>query len=166
MNAGRPAGTEVTSLERRLGWVLVAIMAMSVVNVLWQVFTRFVLSDPSSYTEELARYLLIWIGLLGAAYASGRRMHLAIDLLPRRLKGARKAALAVIVRVCVLAFALAVLVAGGLRLVLLTLRLGQRSAALGVPIGLVYMALPVSGVLIAGFAIRDIRRIVRREAPE
>ena len=135
-------------------------MAVSVVNVLWQVFTRFVLSDPSSYTEELARYLLIWIGLLGAAYASARLLHLAIDLLPRRLSGTPGIVVDLAVSTCVLAFAVAVLFVGGLRLVALTLSLGQTSAALGIPIGWVYLVLPLSGLLIAGFALRDIRRLV------
>ncbi len=155
-----PTAPARSQVERLLGWVLVVIMAVSVVNVLWQVFTRFVLSDPSSYTEELARYLLIWIGLLGAAYASARHLHLAIDLLPRRLSGTPGIVVDVAVRTCVLAFAVAVLFVGGLRLVALTLSLGQTSAALGIPIGWVYLVLPLSGLLIAGFALRDIRRLV------
>jgi TRAP-type C4-dicarboxylate transport system permease small subunit len=138
-------------------------MAVSVANVLWQVFTRFVLSDPSSYTEELARYLLIWIGLIGAAYASGRQLHLAIDLLPRRLTGRARTALDVVIRVAVATFAVVVLVYGGTRLVSLTLNLGQTSAALRVPIGWVYLAVPISGALIAWFALRDVRDLLRRD---
>jgi TRAP-type C4-dicarboxylate transport system permease small subunit len=138
-------------------------MAVSVANVLWQVFTRFVLSDPSPYTEELARYLLIWIGLIGAAYASGRQLHLAIDLLPRRLTGRARTALDVVIRVAVATFAVVVLVYGGTRLVSLTLNLGQTSAALRVPIGWVYVAVPISGALIAWFALRDVRDLLRRD---
>jgi TRAP-type C4-dicarboxylate transport system permease small subunit len=138
-------------------------MAVSVANVLWQVFTRFVLSDPSSYTEELARYLLIWIGLIGAAYASGRQLHLAIDLLPQRLTGRARTALDVVIRVAVATFAVVVLVYGGTRLVSLTLNLGQTSAALRVPIGWVYLAVPISGALIAWFALRDVRDLLRRD---
>jgi TRAP-type C4-dicarboxylate transport system permease small subunit len=134
-----------------------------VANVLWQVFTRFVLSDPSSYTEELARYLLIWIGLIGAAYASGRQLHLAIDLLPQRLTGRARTALDVVIRVAVATFAVVVLVYGGTRLVSLTLNLGQTSAALRVPIGWVYLAVPISGALIAWFALRDVRDLLRRD---
>ncbi len=150
-------------LERALGWFLVVVMAVSVANVLWQVFTRFVLSDPSSYTEELARYLLIWIGLIGAAYASGRQLHLAIDLLPQRLTGRARTALDVVIRVAVATFAVVVLVYGGTRLVSLTLNLGQTSAALRVPIGWVYLAVPISGALIAWFALRDVRDLLRRD---
>ena len=155
------SGAPPSALERALGWFLVVIMGVSVLNVLWQVFTRFVLSNPSSYTEELARYLLIWIGLIGAAYASGRGLHLAIDLLPNRLWGRSGKALAITIRLCVSAFAVGVLVIGGLQLVRLTLSLGQTSAALRIPIGWVYMVLPVSGLLMAWFAARDIMRLLR-----
>ena len=76
-----------TVADRSLGWVLVALMGIAVLNVLWQVFSRYLLKNPSSYTEEAARYLLVWITLLGAAYAVGARGHLAIDLLPGKLTG-------------------------------------------------------------------------------
>jgi TRAP-type C4-dicarboxylate transport system permease small subunit len=128
-------------------------MALMVVNVLWQVATRFILDDPSSYTEEVARYLLIWVGLLGAAYAAGRRSHLAIDLLPERLQGRRRHLLLLLIEACIFLFALLALVIGGSRLVSLTLLLGQSSAALGLPLGIVYLALPISGLLMMFFAV-------------
>jgi TRAP-type C4-dicarboxylate transport system permease small subunit len=155
-----------SALESALGWFLVIVMGVSVVNVLWQVFTRFVLSNPSSYTEELARYLLIWIGILGAAYAAGRRLHLAIDLLPNRLHGASRVAHGVIVELLVAAFAVGVLLVGGSRLVALTLSLGQTSPALGIPVGYVYVVLPVSGALIVWYAARDIGKLLKTGRPQ
>jgi len=145
-------------LDRVLGWLLAAIMGASVVNVLWQVLTRFVLGSPSSYTEELARYLLIWIGLLGAAYAGGQHLHLAIDLLPTSLRGQRRTIVVVIINFCIGAFAVGILVIGGMRLVALTLSLGQTSAALGIPIGYVYLALPLSGLMMTWYVGRDLYR--------
>ena len=129
---------------------LAAIMGALVLTVLWQVISRFVLRDPSSYTEELARYLMIWLGLLGAGYAAGRRLHLSIDLLPR------SRAAAVAVEAFALLFAVAVLVVGGGRLVWTMLYLGQTSAALQVPLGYVYVAVPISGGLIAFYAASHI----------
>lgn len=141
------------TVSRALGWILVAIMGISVLNVLWQVFTRFVLSNPSSFTDELARFLLIWIGLLGAAYAAGNKMHLAIDLLPSKLEGRSRFLLGVVIEACVFLFALTVLVVGGTSLMALTLTLGQSSTALHIPIGYVYLALPLSGLLIMYYAV-------------
>ena len=141
------------TVSRALGWVLVALMGFSVANVLWQVFTRFVLANPSSFTDELARFLLMWIGLLGAGYAAGSKMHLAIDLLPTKLKGRPRVYLRVVVESCVFLFALTVLVIGGSSLMALTLTLGQTSTALHIPIGYVYLALPLSGLLIMFYAV-------------
>lgn len=143
-------------VDQTLAWFLIALMFIAVVNVLWQVFTRWVLDDPSAYTEELARYLLIWIGLLGSGYAVGQKMHLAIDLLPNSLQGARRHMLEILIQGLILAFAVSVMVVGGYRLVSLTLLMGQTSAALGLQLGWVYSVLPLSGVVIAFYAILSI----------
>lgn len=139
-------------LDRGLRHTIALLLAGMVLNVVWQVFTRFVLQTPSSYTEELARYTMIWLGLLGAAYCAGRRSHLALDLLPGALHGARRRALEVLIEGIILIFALAVLVGGGGRLVWISLQLGQTSAALQIKLGYVYLALPLSGLVIAGYA--------------
>ena len=65
------------TVDTLLEWALILLMATMVINVLWQVFTRFIIGNPSQYTEELARYLLIWLGLFGASYSSSRGAHLA-----------------------------------------------------------------------------------------
>lgn len=140
-------------VTRVLGWFLSVLMATMVIDVTWQVFTRFVLRDPSSYTEEIARFQLVWIGLLGASYAYRTKAHLGIDVLAAKLKGNRKRLLEIIINLLVLAFAFFVMVVGGIRLVRLTFILRQVSAALGIPIGYVYIVIPLSGVLIIYFAL-------------
>ena len=70
--------------------VLIILMTGIVIDVTWQIFTRFILRDPSSYTEELAGFLLIWIGLLGASYALYTKVHLGIDILTSKLVGFRR----------------------------------------------------------------------------
>ena len=140
------------AVDHALEWLLVTLMSVMVVNVLWQVATRFLLRNPSSYTEEIARYLLVWVGLLGGSYAVGRRIHLAIDLLPSRLEGRRKAMLELLIETCIFVFAALVLVVGGSGLVWLTLNLGQTSAALQLPLGFVYLVLPISGILTMFYA--------------
>ncbi len=148
-------------VDRVLGMTIVIVMAALVLDVLWQVFTRFVQRDPSSYTEELARFLMIWVGLLGAAYAAGKRMHLSVDVLLTRLHGQRKRILAIAIECFTLCFALAALVVGGGRLVWTMLYLGQTSAALGVPLGYLYVVVPVSGLLIAFYSVYEISQILR-----
>lgn len=152
-----------------LGAVLVSLMGASVVNVLWQVFSRFVLNAPSSFTQELARFLLIWIGVLGAGYAVGTREHLALELVPEQLGGRARAWLRITIQGFIVLFAVAVMIVGGIRLVYIQLTLGQTSASLNIPIGLVYAVLPLTGVVMVFYASVHIRRHVqslRAEAPD
>lgn len=134
--------------------VLVFLMGLMVINVLWQILARYIPALPGAFTDELARYLLIWVGVLGAAYASGQHMHLALDLLPEKLQGAAKSKLFILINFLVGVFALLVMVIGGIRLMYITLYLGQTSAALGIPLGYVYMVLPLSGLLIIYYSIQ------------
>lgn len=148
-------------LDRILATFLVGLMAAAVLNVWWQVFTRWVLDDPSSYTEELARYLLVWIGTLGAAYAVGKKLHLAIDLVPQALTGQKRHLMEVVIQSMIVLFALFVMVIGGARLVALTTQFGQFSAALGLPLGFVYSVIPLSGVIIIFYAGIEIGQRIR-----
>jgi len=77
-------------VDKILANILIFIMSVMVINVLWQVFTRYIMGDPSSFTDELARYLMIWIGILGAAYVSGKNMHVAINVLPEKFSKSTK----------------------------------------------------------------------------
>ncbi len=139
-----------------LGVFLAAIMAIMTINVLWQVFTRFVMGTPSSFTDELARYLMIWVGVLGAAYISGKRMHVAIDLFPSKLKPENQKKLKIVVNWIIIVFCFSALVIGGIRLVYITFTLGQYSPALQIPLGIVYLVIPLSGILIIYYKISDI----------
>ena len=134
-----------------IGKVLTIIMGVMVVNVLWQVFSRFILGDPSSITDELARFLMIWLGVLGAAYVSGKNLHVAIDVLPSRSSKKNRRRMNISVDVFIILFSLAVFVVGGTRLVYISFVLGQQSAALQIPIAFVYAVIPISGLLIAFF---------------
>lgn len=144
------------TVDNLLSKALILIMAVMVINVLWQVFTRFIMGDPSSFTDELARYLMIWLGILGAAYVSGRNMHVAIDVLPLRSSDKTQRKLKRIVYVSIISFALFAMVIGGLRLVYITYVLNQHSPALQIPLAAVYFAIPLSGILIIYYKITDI----------
>ena len=143
-------------IDKVIGNALVLIMAVMVVNVLWQVFTRFVVGTPSSFTDELARYLMIWVGVLGAAYISGKRMHVAIDLIPRKLNKKNQVKLKIAVNILIIIFCLGALVVGGFRLVYITYILEQYSPALQIPLALVYLVIPISGLLIIFYKVSDI----------
>ena len=143
-------------LDKLLGGALVFLMGMIVLAVLWQVFSRYVLQNPSSVTEEIARYLLIWIGLLGAAYASGQQEHLSINILPPKLNPENRIKLMIFINILIIAFCFTVLIIGGGNLVLMNIELGQNSAALHLPLSIVYTVIPISGVLIIIYKLNEI----------
>ena len=128
-------------------------LGVLVLDVLWQVFSRYVLANPSSFTDELAGFLLIWVGLLGAAYVAGRNEHLAIDLLVQKSGPERKRKLLLMIHVLIGLFALIVLLIGGSWLVYTRFLLNVKSAALSIPLGYVYFVLPLSGLLILYYSI-------------
>ncbi|SIQ35195.1 TRAP transporter small permease [Maribacter ulvicola] len=146
-------------IDSILGKTLVLIMSVMVINVLWQVFTRFVTGNPSSFTDELARYLMIWIGVLGAAYVSGRNLHVAIDILPLRQNEKTQKKLKVIVTLLIILFVFFAFVIGGSRLVYISYVLGQQSPALQLPLAIVYLIIPISGLLIMYYKISDLKNM-------
>lgn len=150
-------------ITKLLEITLIVLMSTIVIDVTWQVFTRFILQDPSSFTEELAGFLLIWIGLLGSSYAIYTKAHLGIDILARKLQGSARKMLEVIIYTIVLLFSLFILVIGGWNLVNITFTLNQISPAMGLPMGYVYLVLPLTGVLIIYYSIFHILTALKKD---
>lgn len=140
-------------LTKTLGVFLIVLMAAMVLDVSWQVFTRFILKDPSSFTEELAGFLLIWIGLLGASYAYYTRAHLGIDILTSKLTGVKRRTVDITIHAIVFLFSFFILLIGGYRLMNLTFTLKQISPALGISMGYIYLVLPLTGLLMMYYSI-------------
>lgn len=145
-------------LNRAIEFLLVLIFCLLVVDVLWQVFGRYLLNQSFSFTEEFARFSLIWLTILGAAYLNGRQEHLSMDFWLNKLSPEARDKRMRLIELIMLVFALVVMVIGGGNLVYTTLRLGQVSAAMHVPLGFVYAIVPISGLLIMFFSIYNFRR--------
>ena len=143
----------VHAVDTVLKWFLASLMAAIVLVVSWQVISRFVLNAPSSITEELSRTLLIWIGMVGAAFAYRTGVHLGLDIVTQKFSPAIQRHLAMVLTASVVIFAIAVMVIGGGNLVALTYELNQMSAALNIKMAYIYVAVPLSGVLIAFYGI-------------
>jgi TRAP-type C4-dicarboxylate transport system permease small subunit len=148
-------------INRILEIFLVILMSVLVVDVLWQVASRYILSSPSSFTDELAGFLLIWVGVLGASYVAGRKEHLAIDILIQRSSPARQRMLLYIIYSLIFLFALSVMVTGGVVLMYTRFALQVKSAALELPLGYVYSVLPVSGLIIMYYEVVHILQLKR-----
>ncbi len=151
------------TIDKTLGGVLAFLLAVMTLDVLWQVISRYILRAPSPYTDELARFLLIWIGILGAAYVAGKGKHLAIDLLPGKLSPAGNRWLNIFISSLIFLFAALVMVIGGMRLVYVTLYLGQTSSALQIPLGWVYAVVPLSGLIVMYYKVGAIVQTLKSE---
>ncbi len=141
------------TIDKFLEKTLITIMSILVIDVLWQVASRYLLSSPSSFTDELAGFLLIWVGILGAAYVAGQRQHLAIDLLIQRSSVANKNKLYLLINICIALFAVSVMIIGGMWLVITRFQFNVSSAALHIPLGYVYLVMPLSGLLILFYSL-------------
>ena len=153
----------INTLDKILSIVLASLMGLMVLDVTWQIFTRFFTSSPSGWTEELARFLLIWIGLLGAAWAYRMRAHLGLSYLVEKFSPQGQKNLAIFSYAISALFAVTVMIYGGGQLVSLTLELNQISPSLDWKVGYVYMVIPISGVLITIYALDFIRSTLAGE---
>lgn len=166
------------ALDRVLSATLAVAFSLLVLAVLWGVLSRglgtlrawadtslglglgLLPSGQSPWTEESARFLLVWVGFLGAALAFGRGGHLGVDYFMGKLAPEARGLARAVAWACSLAFALWVLLAGGSALVSRTLESGQLAPALGIAKAWVYLALPVAGAFTAAFALLALLEIV------
>lgn len=144
------------ALCRVLEAVLITAVFILVIDVLWGVFTRYAMGAQADWTEELARFLLIWISLLGGAVAFGEKAHLGVDYFVGLFDDSAQKLLGVFAQLVVLFFAISIFVVGGSAVVIDTLRMEQLTPALGIQQGYVYLALPISGAFMIIFTVERI----------
>ncbi len=143
-------------LTTALNVVLIIAVSLLVLDVVWGVFTRYVMGEQAKWTEELARFLLVWVSLIGGAVAFGTKGHLGVDFFVGKLDPLMRKCMAVFVHLVVLFFAAAVFLYGGGWVVADALAMEQTTPALGWKMGYVYLALPISGVFMILFTIENL----------
>jgi len=137
------------SLDRILGPMCALVFLVLLFVVLWGVFTRYVLGDQARWTEELARFLMVWLAFLGAALAYAHQQHLGVDILVARMEPAARCVVTLVEHAVVFLFAVLVLGYGGMELCRDRFAAGQTMPALGILKAWQYLCVPASGVLIA-----------------
>ncbi|MGF1749615.1 TRAP transporter small permease [Vibrio cionasavignyae] len=147
-------------IGKTLRVLLTLFMALMIIAVTWQVFSRFVLNSPSNFTDELSRYLLVWIGILGGAYTFSIRRHLALEMISSKVGEKGKNILAIVTNFFVVLLSSVAFIYGGFELVSATLANGQISPGIVLfghhfLIGYLYVVVPLAGVLISYFGILD-----------
>ena len=124
--------------------ILIVVLSTMAVVVLLQVIFRYVLNFPLFWTEEFARYCLVWSSLLGSAVAVKRGQHIAVTIFMERFPPALRRGLTIIALISV-AVILTIILWGGIQLVAITR--AQISPALRVSMSIPYLAVPVGAAL-------------------
>ncbi len=126
-----------------------------VVLTCWQVFTRYVLKNPSTWSEELVSYLFAWASLLGASLITGERGHMNIPVIIDRLGAKTKKAFHCLAEIIGFVFSAAILVYGGIQIS--QLAMGQLTSSLGgLAVGVFYVIMPVCGVINMVYTVLNI----------
>jgi len=142
----RCARRAAEGLARGLDLLLAVMLVVLVGSLAWQVFGRYVLDAAPSWSEELARFLMVWITMLGAASVMPKDGHITVTALPDALGPRARRALGVVRDLVMLAVAYVVAYYG---VALAGLLARQASPAFEVSMALPYAALPAGAVLIA-----------------
>lgn len=150
-------------LDKLLSTICVILFGGLVLLVSWQVFTRFVLNNPSAFSEELAKYFFVWLVMFGAAFVFGENGHMRIEFIQDSLPKKLRMTAQLFIEVSIIAFSALVLISGGLTATKIAWT--QMSAALNVPVGYLYAVMPISGCFIIFYCIYNIYVIAKTKAP-
>ena len=146
-------------LDKVLEFICCTLLALMTILVTWQVVSRYVLNNPSTITEELVLFSCVWMGLLGGAYLFGKNEHMAMTFLFDKLSEKNQIKVRIFFELVIMAFAVFILVFGGYNMSKLSM--GQLSSSLQIPMGYVYLALPLSGITTVIYNILNISDIVK-----
>ena len=150
-----------TVLTKALNGVAGMSFIVMVALTCWQVFTRYVLKNPSTWSEELVSYLFAWMSLLGASIVTSESGHMNIPVLVDRLNPQMRSYMRILHELIALLFSLAILVYGGWQIS--RLAMGQMTSSLGVPVGIFYFVMPLCGVLNIIYTIINIAEIAKNK---
>ncbi len=162
-------------LCRLLETALILAVLVLVLDVLWGVLTRgsgslvawlssrgieawsFMPRGQDKYSEEIARFLLVWVSLLGGAVAFGEKAHLGVDYFVGKFDRGAQKFITIVGQLVVLFFAISIFIVGGTNIAMNNME--QIAPALGPQIGLkmghVYLALPIAGVFMILFTVEQ-----------
>jgi len=149
----------IRRLTRLVEWMLTVLSILIFVVVFLQVLFRYLLRQPLFWSEELPRYLLIWMSFLAAAVAQKQDAHINITLCLAPLSARARRLLKILTDAVILAFLWILIYSGGL---VTSITAHHRSTALQLPMGLVYAALPVGAILMSVYLFLQIADGVRR----
>ena len=135
--------------------VCILLFAFMVIIGTYQILVRYIFNNPSTVSEELLTYSFTWMSLFAAAYE-----HMRMGFLADKLNKKKLTILNAIIEIIIIAFALIVMVYGGISIT--SLSMTQKTASLGIPMGYVYIVIPITGVVIAVYGVLNVICLIRK----
>ena len=143
------------TLNKILGYLIAFLVGLMVLGCCWQVITRFLLNNPSKYTEEFLRYALIWMTMLGVPYAYGQERHISINIITKTFSLKGSLFTKMVIEIIVMILCVTVFIAGGIMVTM-------NSAGQISPAPLYYVGLPICGVLTLIYSADRLIRFARQ----
>ena len=134
--------------------ICIVLFAVMVIVGTYQIITRFIFNNPSTVSEELLTYTFAWMAIFSSAYVFGKRDHMRMTFIADKLPKEQRKILEIVIELLVIAFAVIVLIYGGFTIMGLTMT--QKTASLGVMMGVVYAVVPICGILIAIYGVLNV----------
>ena len=134
--------------------ICIVLFAVMVIVGTYQIITRFVFNNPSTVSEELLTYTFAWMAIFSSAYVFGKRDHMRMTFIADKLPKEQRKILEIVIELLIIAFAVIVLIYGGFTIMGLTMT--QKTASLGVMMGVVYAVVPICGILIAIYGVLNV----------
>ncbi len=135
------------------------------ISSLWIIVTaivlfRFLPIFPMGWTDEIVELLFAWMVFIGAAELCRQRKHFIVDLIPNMIAGTRAGhVLCIVTQLLALAFLLVFTYEGAL----LAIQATDRSPVFEYPKTLWYMSIPISGIIMVGYTLRDLLGFFKRQ---
>ncbi len=134
-----------------IGVAAVILLGIMTMVGTWQILSRYAFGKPSTVSEELLTYSFAWMALLASCYVFARRDHMRMAFLADKTRGITRKILELTGDILTFGFAAVVMTYGGVEITRLTMT--QVTASLQIPMGYVYVILPVSGVFVMFFSL-------------
>ncbi|MDR3049904.1 MAG: TRAP transporter small permease [Elusimicrobiota bacterium] len=138
-------------LDKVLQWFCRVIVTIMTILVTYQVISRYCFNAPSAISEAMARYLFVWLTMYGGAYVFGKRQHMNLSFVRDKFPPKIKTMVEMFGEFVIGVFAVIVMIIGGY--VQTTTQMIQADPSTQIPMGYIYSAVPIGGILIVFYAI-------------
>lgn len=146
-----------------LFYICAVLMFLMAVIVTAQVLSRYIIGKPFTWSEELARYIFVWMSFLGMAVGVKQGAHVALDILVKKLSGISQKALMLLNNGLVGFFGVCLTISG---FELVKIGMGQKSPTLQIPMQFVYIVIPISGIILLYFVLSNTIKMFKGQEPE